>query len=530
MRRRNGRQVGSRTDEPALVTRALVHHSPVPILQLDPDGRVRFWNQAAERLSGWPLSEALGRPPPCLPAGELRRLRSRCRSVLLSGAPVTWRCQLVRRDGSTLGVAMVASAIPGEEGQKGVAIYIVDAVIAPSQRPGRALPLDPGEPPSVRAFTDGHRSAPERLFEILARLLTADSALQGKLDHIARELVAVTGYEAIDIFWWDSESGHGIARSTVTTFDGRFAELWAREPGGSIMQDLQTRGAPVVFRNPSHDARLAEGQRAVLRAAGIRSAAVVPLFLSGTLCGVLSVGSRRHRPFGERDVRLLKTVGAGVTAMLQAERLMEGFRSASQRNADLRAETVLMLAAAAEARDRVTGRHLRNVRFTTELLAGALGHPPAEAHELGLAAVLHDIGKIRVPDRILGRRGLLSATEWRVIQRHTVWGSDLLSGTPDFRLAALIARHHHERWDGTGYPDGLAGPDIPEAAAIVSVADALDAMISPRPYRPSLRIEAAVAEIEANAGTQFSPAVVHALLDVATSGALDATLGRRRAA
>ncbi len=133
---------------------------------------------------------------------------------------------------------------------------------------------------------------------------------------------------------------------------------------------------------------------------------------------------------------------------------------------------------------------------------------------MGLTAVLHDIGKIRVPDSVLSNPGKLTVEEWEVMKQHTAWGHELLAGRPGFELAATIARSHHERWDGGGYPDGLSGEDIPEAATIVAVADSLDAMISDRPYRAGRSVAAAVRELVACSGSQFSPKVVEALVRV----------------
>ena len=144
---------------------------------------------------------------------------------------------------------------------------------------------------------------------------------------------------------------------------------------------------------------------------------------------------------------------------------------------------VMMLAASAEAHDHSTGLHLRNVQVLTEALARELGHSEESAGEIDLAAVLHDIGKIRVPKAILLSPDELSPTEWAVVKQHTIWGAEFLSGRPAFELAATVARHHHERWDGQGYPEALTGDDIPEEAAIVAVADAFDAMTHDRPYR-----------------------------------------------
>jgi polar amino acid transport system substrate-binding protein len=141
---------------------------------------------------------------------------------------------------------------------------------------------------------------------------------------------------------------------------------------------------------------------------------------------------------------------------------------------------------------------------------------------MGLAAALHDIGKMRVPDHILSSSTELSSEEWDVMRQHTIWGAEFLRGHVGFELAATIARSHHERWDGAGYPDGLRGDMIPEAALIVTVADSFDAMTSDRPYRQGRTAEESIREIVAERGKQFAP---RCLLELYREGLLrrDAT-------
>jgi putative nucleotidyltransferase with HDIG domain len=211
-----------------------------------------------------------------------------------------------------------------------------------------------------------------------------------------------------------------------------------------------------------------------------------------------------------------------VTAIVRMAELVEDLQAASTRLSDSQAETVMLLAAAAEAHDQTTGRHLQRVRTISEALALELGHEAEDARALGLAATLHDIGKIRVPDGLLSSPAKLSDAEWVIMRQHTIWGAEFLGEREGFELAATVARCHHERWDGEGYPFGLAGEDIPEPAAIVSVADAFDAMTSDRPYRPRRTPAWAVREVQEGAGRQFSPRVVEALVRLHERGELAA--------
>ena len=134
-----------------------------------------------------------------------------------------------------------------------------------------------------------------------------------------------------------------------------------------------------------------------------------------------------------------------------------------------------------------------------------------------LTAELHDIGKVAIPDLVLGKPGPLDEDEWRLMRTHTIVGERLLCSVPTLEPVSGIVRSTHERWDGLGYPDGLAGEDIPLAARVVAACDAFDAMLSDRPYCPSLPLDEAVRELRGNAGSQFDPVVVEALVKVVTS-------------
>jgi HD-GYP domain-containing protein (c-di-GMP phosphodiesterase class II) len=134
--------------------------------------------------------------------------------------------------------------------------------------------------------------------------------------------------------------------------------------------------------------------------------------------------------------------------------------------------------------------------------------------ELELGALLHDLGKVRVPDRVLSKPGPLDPAERELVNRHPVWGAELLEQVPGLEPVATIVRFHHERWDGTGYPDGLPRDRIPVASRVVAVCDAYQAMTSARPYRAALPPAAAAYELRTGAGTQFDPALVDCFVEV----------------
>ena len=189
-------------------------------------------------------------------------------------------------------------------------------------------------------------------------------------------------------------------------------------------------------------------------------------------------------------------------------------RTAQLEQAEL--DTVECLALAAEYRDDDTGQHTQRVGHLAALLAFKLGLGEKRASLIQRAAPLHDVGKIGVPDSILLKPGKLTREEFDVIKTHSVIGSTIMTRhhTPLLQLAAHIALTHHERWDGTGYPCGLSGENIPIEGRIVAVADVFDALTHERPYKRPWPVDEALAEIEKQSGSQFDPAVVRVFLDL----------------
>jgi putative two-component system response regulator len=181
-----------------------------------------------------------------------------------------------------------------------------------------------------------------------------------------------------------------------------------------------------------------------------------------------------------------------------------------------REEISLLLVTVSEFRDVDTGAHVRRMGLYAEALARALGWDDAMVEQLRLAAPMHDVGKIAVPDAILLKPGRLSSDEFEEIKRHAEVGARILSGTdlPLLHLARDIARGHHERWDGTGYPDGLRGQDIPAAARLVAVVDVYDALTNDRVYRSALAETESLELMRAGRGTHFDPQIFDTFVEI----------------
>jgi CHASE2 domain-containing sensor protein len=196
------------------------------------------------------------------------------------------------------------------------------------------------------------------------------------------------------------------------------------------------------------------------------------------------------------------------------ELLEERVRERTEELRDTQLEIITRLGQAAESRDEDTGEHIERIGGLCLLLARAIGLEPDEAELIGHASALHDLGKIGIPDRVLHKPGRLDPDEWEVMRSHTTIGGELLAGsrTPLLQLAETVALTHHERWDGSGYPAGLRGEEIPLAARICAICDVFDALLSSRPYKVPWTLPETLAEIERQRGLHFDPQLVDAFL------------------
>ena len=227
------------------------------------------------------------------------------------------------------------------------------------------------------------------------------------------------------------------------------------------------------------------------------------------------------KPFDAIEARLrietlLETRSLYTTIRRQNETLEQRVAERTREVEEAQLEILQRLAAASEFRDDETGQHTHRVGHLAALLATGIGLPAAQVDLIRRAAPLHDVGKIGIPDSILLKPGRLTREERRTMQTHTTIGAAMLTGGHSLlvQMAERIARSHHERWDGAGYPDGCAGERIPIEARIVAVADFLDALTHRRPYRPARSVEKTIAKINAGRGSHFDPVVVDAVIAI----------------
>ena len=256
------------------------------------------------------------------------------------------------------------------------------------------------------------------------------------------------------------------------------------------------------------DTELTLQERDALFLGGCRSICIVPLRADNRPLGVIVLGEERsveREPFTGEKIRLARSIGDQAVSALHRAQLFEELESAYL-------QTVLSLAKAVEAKDTYTGDHVQRVAQMAEAVGRELGMSDRELAGLRFGAILHDIGKIGIPDAILNKPGSLDAEEWKIMRQHPGIGERILAPIPHLQDAAQIVRHHHERFDGRGYPDGLVGDAIPLGARILTVVDSFSAMVDKRVYKPGRSVEEAWRELGRCAGTQFDPRVVDVFL------------------
>ncbi|MBL8023712.1 MAG: HD domain-containing protein [Elusimicrobia bacterium] len=380
--------------------------------------------------------------------------------------------------------------------------------MTPDARPTPSLRGTPKEQDPPRTEVDDLREWKRRLSLLLdyARQMSIRKELDpllGTVVNAAREILQAE-------------------RCTVFLLDKKKNELWARVATGDhdirVPADKGIVGQTIMERRVINIADAYADDRfnpEVDRASGFRTRSILTAPLAkmrGEVLGALQVLNKKGGPFQENDEKMFILFAEQAASALANAQLYEELQAAYK-------DTIFRLAAAAEFKDHDTRNHLERVSRYSRLIAAAVGMEKEWCDRLALASPMHDIGKLGVPDAVLKKPGKLDEEEWKEMHRHPNHGAEILANSDNelLQMSERIARSHHEKWDGTGYPTGLKGDAIPLEARIVAVADVFDALTSRRCYKPAFSLDNALKIIYEGSGKHFDPALVYAFKQVLDS-------------
>lgn len=461
------------------------------IISGDVDGTIRTWNKGAERLFGYTAEEIVGRSFLRLVRREdLPRSRALHATVAEGGPPVPEIDTLaIRKDGATIEVSLSISPMANERGELAGAV-----VIARDIRRRRTLESHRRE--AEQRFSGAFENAPIgfAIVSLSGRFIEANQSLCAFLGRSEEDLCGGLTFQELT-HPLDLQRDLNLLEMLVAGDIPRY-EIEKRylRPDGTAVWGLlcvslirDEAGEPHHFVSQIMDIDTRKQQDLDLQ------------LLAGKLRGL----TRPQRAEGPD--------GSGIDRELDLALQRAG--STHQGTADMEVSGVAALVAALEARDLYTAEHSRSVVELAGGVARRLALDEATVSSVERVAALHDVGKVAVPDAILQKRGPLTASEWELMRQHPAVGERIVASTRTLAHLAAPIRAEHERWDGTGYPDGLSGEQIPISSRITLACDAFHAMTSDRPYRAAMAPEEARAELRAGAGTQFDPTVVEALLE-----------------
>jgi response regulator RpfG family c-di-GMP phosphodiesterase len=352
-----------------------------------------------------------------------------------------------------------------------------------------------GATPRIRAQTDGDAAA--SLAE-LAGAPTVERAVEAVREFLGMEVAFIgqitPNSEVLQVVRGDGAS-FGFDEGKRIPLDETYCQRVLRGRLPNLITDVRADDRARSLR--------------VTADADVGAFVSIPLqFSHGALYGMLCAASHEPKPdLGYRELQFLNVFARMVCDVLEREELQRRVHQT-----ELQSAAVKVLLAAVDSRDSYTGAHSKAVVDHAVAVAERLGMAPCEIDDVRDVAILHDVGKLAIPDAILHKPGPLDEAEWSVMRTHPIASEQLLAQVPSLHHLCAAVRAEHERWDGTGYPDGRAGGAIPLASRITLVCDAFHAMTSDRPYRAGMSVADACAEIEAGSGTQFCPQAAGALV------------------
>lgn len=341
-----------------------------------------------------------------------------------------------------------------------------------------------------------------KVSEAMGTEIELDQLLKLILDTTIKEFEA----DKASIYFWHEQEGRIELKASVDNMEGAIKNA-ACEHCFFVAMKVINGKTPSLYNEPEPDFAADEEN--------IRSSICQPLMAKGKVRGALVVVRIRNSHFfTQGQLSALELLASKAAGAIETSALYDDLKESY-------IATVQALANAIEARDEYTRGHTERVFRLSEILARELGWGEEKLGDLRMGGLLHDIGKIGVPDSILNKPGSLTPEEIEIMKKHPETGARMIESIPFLKQALPYILYHHERHDGNGYPRGLKGDEIPYPGRLLAVVDTLDAITSDRPYRGGRLLSEAVSEIKDNSGTQFHPDVVEACIRAYKSGKLD---------
>lgn len=348
------------------------------------------------------------------------------------------------------------------------------------------------------------------IFEI-DKAITSAIDLETVLQQIVQMSIGLLDAKISSIMLLDEESQELVIAAAHGLSEG-YIKKGHIQVGESIAGKVIEEGRPIAVDDIQEDPRHAYPDHA--RTEGLRSLLSVPLNLKDRVIGVLNIYTEEPHEFNPHEVNLFTSLASQAAIAIENARLFESLE-------EIYIEVITAMASAIDARDAYTHGHSHRVTEYAVAIAEGMRLSPAEVDIIRNASILHDVGKIGIKEDILKKPGRLTEEERREMEYHPFIGTKILQSVKLLEPVMPLVYHHHERYDGTGYPDGLRGEDIPQGARIISLADAFESMTSDRPYRKSLPLEKAMAELRYGSGRQFDPRVVEVFMKLAEEGTIE---------
>jgi PAS domain S-box-containing protein len=474
----------------------VIGYSPLAIILHDTDGNIAQWNPASEKLFGWSEMEVVGKLPPIIPAERLPLFRETLDYIFSGNNRNLLDKPLLRKDGSVISCDISIGLLRGaNEEAKGMVAIITD----------------------ITKRKMAEKEINQQLQHMRA-LREIDLAIRGSTDvylslkTILESTLSELHVDAADFFLLDPHM-NTLKYMVGCGFRSIVAERpeLKMAPGFAAGRLLEHKALHIInLEEDAHElvpASLVESE-------GFVSYYAIPLIVKGNVSGLLEIFQRKPLDLNQDWLDFLHSLAGQAAMVIEDYQLVRSLHRANQDLLQAYNETIEGWSHALDLRDKETEGHSQNVAEMTVKLARFADISEEELIHIRRGALLHDIGKMGVPDSILLKHDKLTDEEWVIMRKHPVFAFELLSPIAYLHSALDIPYCHHEKWDGSGYPRGLKGSQIPLAARLFAVIDVWEALCSDRPYREGWRKENVIEHIKSLSGTHFDPKIVELFLNM----------------